>query len=633
MMSPSVLEGMAAPDFVMKRKRKRSSAVDPCLGFYTLSPKILNYSAVQEDEQNGDDVKTSLISEPQPETTTPLHSRNLNCPPIPETSARSSDSDFSTPSAHSSDPVPIPVEVFLQRNARRILRVKKYGRRKNRIIESSSPTVPDMDLGQHDDSDGLARLSNPIQNYMIDAEGDIGPSKSAAKLLNAVSRQPLPLVPVSIQNFGKTKPRAIRPWSTVDPKKGVSFRQSSFSRRDNKTSSNYRPLNKWKNLVDSSEKSEGVDSVNKIQKIMSSPRAGKRTTNRCPPLLFVPLAVAEEAYTAKSHTVNKTKGERVTPSPVHGLRSSSPPPLLLVPTLTTFQPSSNQEVTPRSSFELTLLDSCTLPLNVLPCTMTSPAHPPRSHAILGDAPRLCEAISLPLTIGHKNDFQSFRKSLTEKKKVIALDNHRPRTAPSTAGDTSTSRKPMKPFASLLDGFLDRLRTATQLQKGTTSSLETQQDLRISALSSSVHTAQGTRHITGHLPPPATSSVTHPESINNTVVSSSPSLCSPGFLRSVNPDTSPFCTRRGRPTKRTHHHVPSSGHLNPDHRFSQDFADASDRAMEIDYGTAFGDAMSDEGLESGQLSSSQELEFPPYRPPTTPFDIHASLRAYSEMAGY
>jgi len=225
----------------------------------------------------------------------------LNYPPISENSAKFSDSDFSAPSACSSAPVPTPVEVFLQRNARRILRVKKYGRRKNRVIESSSPTVPDRDLDQHDDG-GLARLSNPIQNYLVDAEGYGGPSESAAKLFNAASRRPLPLVPVTTQNSGKTKPRAIRPWSTVDPKKGVSFRQSSFSRRDDMTSSNYRPLNKWKTLVDSSEKSEGVDSVNKKRKIMSSARAAKRPANRCPPLLFVPLAVAEEAYTAKFHT-------------------------------------------------------------------------------------------------------------------------------------------------------------------------------------------------------------------------------------------------------------------------------------------------------------------------------------------
>ncbi|GLB40403.1 hypothetical protein LshimejAT787_0802740 [Lyophyllum shimeji] len=302
---------MDATDFVMKRKRKRR-AIDPCLGFYSESstPEIPKLLSLEKNERNSAD----LISDP-PLASTPPHPDNVahNDSSTSEAMAQTSDSSFSTPSAQSSDPVPLSVESFLQRNSKRI-RVKKYGRRNKRIVESSSPLV-----------------SNGTDNKPNDQR----PSKSAAKLSDILSRPPLPFVPLRTRGTAERKRRLLRPWSTAEPNKGVPFRSASFSLQDNKpgASPEYRTLSQWQTVVESVQESQRA-TVNKRLKVMSSTLEKKELVFCCPPLRFVSLADAERAYTAKSQTNSKAKREKASAG---GILTTAPPPLFLSPTLASNQ--------------------------------------------------------------------------------------------------------------------------------------------------------------------------------------------------------------------------------------------------------------------------------------------------------
>ncbi|KAG6813406.1 hypothetical protein H0H92_011384 [Tricholoma furcatifolium] len=213
---------------VIIRKRKRRHAIDPCLGFYGAS---FTPQPVLSNQEASDDSKTSDTSE-TPAWTVLEAGDDLSSP------------DVTSPQLCLSSEDAITVEEFLRRNARRV-HLRRYGRRykDRRIIRSSSssppPSLDDDSIDQLDEDDQLRSL----------------PASRRALSDNPEGRPALRLLPSSTAvdeklNHARPKPRAIRLWGLADSRKGIPFRQSSFSDRPEKKASDSKlqhPLNTWNN--------------------------------------------------------------------------------------------------------------------------------------------------------------------------------------------------------------------------------------------------------------------------------------------------------------------------------------------------------------------------------------------------
>ncbi|KAG5649772.1 hypothetical protein H0H81_002098 [Sphagnurus paluster] len=86
------------------------------------------------------------------------------------------------------------------------------------------------------------------------------------------------------------------------------------------------------------------------------------------------------------------------------------------------------------------------------------------------------------------------------------------------------------------------------------------------------------------------------------------------------------SRRRRPGGRP---FPPRRRINQ-HGLGGDVSGLLKHAMEIDHGLVLNNSQTDVGMDYG-IASMEEPEFVPYRPPKAPFDIHAALNLYSQMA--
>lgn len=209
--------------------------------------------------------------------------------PVPVNSS----SEISTPPTHTSDSMQMPIEDFLQRLTRR--NPRRYGRRNRRIIRSSSPSPPPHRNSGDEHCEERPALLKRLHRRHID-DDDSGSSSPVTLMTNeTITRPPLHLVPAKIQGPTRKKHRAIRPWATVDPKRGIPFRAASFKSND-LSSVHQQPLTRWKINTESSVKPR--ETVMHKRNRVNPP---KRTISRCQPLFLVPVADAEEAYSTKLH--------------------------------------------------------------------------------------------------------------------------------------------------------------------------------------------------------------------------------------------------------------------------------------------------------------------------------------------
>ncbi|KAF5382206.1 hypothetical protein D9615_004381 [Tricholomella constricta] len=600
--SEARIGGTATVDFVITRKRKRQSAIDPCLGFYSTPEKSSIPGLTPQPEGRPKDLSAELVFSPSSASMLPcgqeLHVSSSNSELTVDAATKSSDADFTSPSAHTSDPAPVPIELFLQRNARRI-HVKKYGRRRNRVIQVSSSPASDNDLVDQLDEDDLPKASKRIQRPIAGSENYEGPSKSASRHMDSLSRPSLQLVPVNLANAPEktTKHRAIRPWTKLDPKKGISLRSACFSRTDPKTfasSTKHRSLNAWKTLG-------GGASLNKGSKTSTSV-AAKRTVARCPPLLFVPLAEAEAAYSTKIHA---DKAKNATSSSAHRYKLTASAPLHFLPAVATLQiPSghirlSSPSPNTHSSIVGTLSKDLTRPET--PARRRSFRHPSSSERL---SPTVCAIRrgSSPSDYGDcSDDLQSSTILLSQGK--ILLDNdygdndelNIPGTP--TSSPARTIKKPMKPLVSFLDEFLERARTATLIHDAL-STCSKANDLRRppTSLTSSGNQTTRPTGASGQVSPP-TSLIATPNSAGVlTVDKLSPSHpFSPSHLSGTFAQELAYL---GEPATSIYHSASSSSrHLDQDGPKIQTSDEVLvDIPVEIDYGTSFGDSPSDDGME-------------------------------------
>ncbi|KAG6862563.1 hypothetical protein C0995_000111 [Termitomyces sp. Mi166 len=332
----------------------------------------------------------------------------------------------------------------------------------------------------------------------------------------------------SRQPNDEPKPRAIRLWATRA--KGVPFRISSFSDPTKKKKelithgslgAQCHPLNTWSTF----RRPERNEANRKPCKVPP----GRKQSTRCAPLVFVPLADAEKAY---NNNLTKRK-----PLPHLGQGCPATTPLTFV------VPEHTKNVNPNQS-----------------CSPAASAKFPAPDGVLEPALEISEP--LPLA-------------------VIPLTTQ---VSPSCSKKTS-SDKPLKPLGSFLEGFIERVRAATQAED--------------TIISRPQHQAS------------TPSFVEHQESLR---VPTSESISDHGLeqplskARDRTPGFSCFDEARRPPpftcsnARREHLHA---------------------TAMKVDQ---FDRTSLD--VRDDILSTSQE-EFPPYVPPATPFDINAALLAYTQ----
>ncbi|RDB26266.1 hypothetical protein Hypma_006611 [Hypsizygus marmoreus] len=499
--------------------------------------------------------------------------------------------EFSTPPTHTSDPVQLPVESFLRR-----IHPKRYGRRKRRIIESSSPSVSPSN--PVDDEYETLRASNRLKRRRTDnAENR---TYSPARLENdeLSARTPLLFSPMKPKNPARKKPRAVRAWTTSDPRKGVSFRTASFTRNADRSfaqTPKHQPLNKWKLSGRSLLQGESTSSKSKPKMKTTI----KHATSRCPPLLFIRLEDAEEAYSAKFRPDRPAMTNY--PSAT-GLRTTTPPPLSFVPSVTL--PRLRDQTTP-----------------------TSAKAPVRSPLA---APQNGRKVTSSMSLGHRSGPRFTPKAPCSDHHEIplhcthALDDSPAIPAVSLSLSRSTSealedddypqglmpeitvKKSLKPLASFFDGFLERVRAATQLQAISSSTEKERRSIQhsITTTSSSGH-REGQR--SGAILPLISKRPVAAISVPNAPLSTSHQASIRSFMKLSSHPTQMI--KKGRPIAKK---LPVSSPSN-------DLLDAYSYSV---------DSSHDMYNYENDLSSP---EFPPYRAPTSPFDILTALRIQSEQS--
>ncbi|KAG6909066.1 hypothetical protein DXG01_002219 [Tephrocybe rancida] len=553
-------------EFVVTRKRKRQTAIDPCLGFYT-APTTVSASLL------------SVLEHPDLEDAATATTHLSGWTVSPNSNETTHVTSPHSPLSPDSDP--LTVEAFLKSNTRRI-HVQKYGRkyRNRRVVESnSSPSPSGSDCVDQLDNDDRPR-SSKIMGRLLDGPEHCGPTRSAAKLAREHSRPALRFVPVTRMSdkpgHVKPKPRPIRSWTAINAKKGVPFRTSSFSEQARKEAvapsglTKQRPLNSWSTFETSKK-----EPLNKRSKIT----VNRKRSTRCAPLLFVPLAEAEESYKKKFHAA-RTNKRGATPSR-QDPRASSVAPLVLVSStnISADTPSNQLKHCPSS------------PAASFPCALTSilPGVRPPSDPSLqapGPSPQTGTPIIDPLV--QDPDFVAHSLEFV------------PCTSPASDSATSSSKsssiKRLKPLGSFLDGFMERVRTATQNEAAAATPR---------SIGGSILDFAGTD---GYDSSPIGQSAAHPD----------PGL---GDFARSNP--------RAENNIRTRSTTLRAGRA----RRLRDPAFLVNRAEYEEHGRPVQALdrreMSPDLLED--IGPTVQPEFPPYVPPATPFDINAALLLYTQGA--
>lgn len=215
----------------------------------------------------------------------------------------SQDLDYSSPSTRSPGLVQLHVEEFLQRLAPKP-RPRRYGRRGRRAIKLATPSsaisTEDCSAAGSDDNSIPGNSAKRQRGHRVDDEDHLSLSPVCPGERTTATEQPRPLDYAPAQaSAGRTKRRAVRQWTSVHPKQGVSLRASSFKGRNDKCppqtpSVKQRPLDHWKSIRTS------IGSTRKISETQGTTKTSFRS-----PLFFIPIEDAEAAYLQKFHPAHK----------------------------------------------------------------------------------------------------------------------------------------------------------------------------------------------------------------------------------------------------------------------------------------------------------------------------------------
>ncbi|KAF8656237.1 hypothetical protein AX16_002673 [Volvariella volvacea WC 439] len=280
---------MSGPvDFVVSKKRKRSQAIDPCLGSYDLPPPS----------------PPPIQTEANPCAEEPLA---LPAPGIEGERVEQDQSSSSPVLAEPSDPPIVTVDAFLRWSAQKPL--KKYSARKRarrarqgeddasyRPSRSSSPQASSSSPSKRPTSASrptkakrnrrVKPLAQRLMEEAVRMEIDVDDNALPGLTTNEQpahtesGRVELPLV----EHDMPPKPSKPRGWTLVDPHRTAPFRDATFN--DAVPSTPKKPLTSW----------------NKFPASRGSPR--KRPTGNSlprrglnpPPLSFIPFEDAERSY-------------------------------------------------------------------------------------------------------------------------------------------------------------------------------------------------------------------------------------------------------------------------------------------------------------------------------------------------
>lgn len=332
----------------IKRKRKRTRhAVDPCLGFYFLSPALQlevhsgsPHLAIQHD--SWPHTSSPVLRADKLSPYTPL--REQNVPTVRETSILDSVSGLPLQGEATNPSGPntavVTVEEFLRRSAEKP--TKNYGRKKHRIVDlgtscrahqlaenkESNDTQPKRPRKRRRTSASRSRSpsGSPYVFSKTSDHPDARPRRKrrikslAARIVRAAilshaepkhgllhkntsvdsSRHPLKFVPAT-----RSSPNAISKYRTctlVDPRETSTFHQASFSRESSLSAvTKNKPLSTWRTIRDETRCEDPPHKKTKVQVVRK--QGIPLRISDCPPLAFVPLRDAEEAYTVKMSSV------------------------------------------------------------------------------------------------------------------------------------------------------------------------------------------------------------------------------------------------------------------------------------------------------------------------------------------
>lgn len=224
-------------------------------------------------------------------------SRPISTSPFPNLSQ---DLDYSSSSTRSSDPVQLHVEEFLQRLAPKPC-PRRYGRRGRRAIELATPSSKistKVSSAAGSDDNSIPGTSAKRQRHHRVDEDHLTFSPVCSGERTTASEQPLDYAPVQA-SAGRAKRRAVRPWSSVHPKRGVALHAPSFNWHNDKCpprtpSVKQQPLDHWRSSRTSIGSTPGI-----------SETQGTTKTSLRSPLFFIPIKDAEAAYLQKFHPAHE----------------------------------------------------------------------------------------------------------------------------------------------------------------------------------------------------------------------------------------------------------------------------------------------------------------------------------------
>ncbi|KIM80485.1 hypothetical protein PILCRDRAFT_89709 [Piloderma croceum F 1598] len=414
-----------SPDFIINKRRKRTHAVDPCLGFYPIS-----HSSTTPQTFTKQSSISTVHDVPPIATLSPALFFNA----VPDSAHSLSEVEDTSSNENHEVVEVVTVDEFLRRSAEK-KPTKNYGRRKRRVVDLTS----DSEL--EEPSSSSAPRPNPPNRKNIKR---IQPSRKKAKLagrlvraavlahvdpieslrrrrdsnIGEFTRQPLQFVnethsPVKITSRGRTA-------TLVDPRKIAPFHEPySFAHRSQSPVMNTRkqkPVTKWKSAchwTSPSSNSRTIrtkDSVvhDKTSTLFERPPKSLRT-----PLLFPASQIQEDRIPDRSSKRIKHSSPAFSPLVNHPPSKITPRPLITSLVGTRISPSQHDSLS-----------------------------------------------SLPVPATHKISSAPWHSSSPD----LSTAPHIQPPDPSGALEARPGpKKPLKALASFLGSFLETARNATQMQ--------------------------------------------------------------------------------------------------------------------------------------------------------------------------